>query len=391
MGGPSRFFENRFRKGEGGLVFSPWAFLGFLACSVGVCRGFCSLSCCRFRAGSAGGAAFGPLSGRALGRRRPGVVVAPVAAGAVRVRRRGAVFLARRRRGVRPLLGSPPAGPPRFLRGAPGGLRGARVLVRVGAGLPVLAALPLRSGRPGGRSRRCRRAVRPGRLGGRSFPARGRSPAAFPLEVFRGSFGFPSLPLLSRRCWRRSFRPPRSRSRAGGCPPRGDRRRLAPPGVAARSAGAVRPALAVPPGAGFRPVPLGRAAALFVVSPLLVFAAGLPPGGVPWSPWPARPGVLLVACPSRPVAEHCRRRAAAFGLAVAGPLPVSRSRWLVAVAAPGSPAPDPLSVRLGAGPAVLAAPRSLAGVPLPVPPRGGFSRSPLRSTPAVSLRQGRLF
>ena len=29
----------------------------------------------------------------------------------------------------------------------------------------------------------------------------------------------------------------------------------------------------------------------------------VPPGGAPWSPWPHRPGVLLVACPSRLAAE----------------------------------------------------------------------------------------
>jgi hypothetical protein len=125
---------------------------------------------------------------------------------------------------------------------------------------------------------------------------------------------------------------------------------------------------------------------------LAVFVAGLPPDCVPWSPWPPHPGVLLVACPSRLAAEHCRRRAAAFGLAVAGPLPVSRSRWLVAVAAPGSPAPDPLSVRLGAGP--FARPQlPLPGVPLPVPPRGGGrSRSVAPARPGrVSFAQGRLF
>ena len=69
------------------------------------------------------------------------------------------------------------------------------------------------------------------------------------------------------------------------------------------------------------------------MSPLALpfFAAGLAPGCVPWSPWPHRPGVLLVACPSRLAAEHCRRRAGLFRLAVAGPLPVSSSLWLAAV------------------------------------------------------------
>lgn len=124
---------------------------------------------------------------------------------------------------------------------------------------------------------------------------------------------------------------------------------------------------------------------------LSVFAAGLAPGCAPWSPWPRCPGVLLVACPSRLAAEHCRRRAAWFGLAAAGPLPVSCSRWLVAVAASGSAAPVPFSGRFGAGPSLLAAPLPLPGVPLPVPPRGGSSRSSSRSVPAVSLRQGQLF
>lgn len=113
------------------------------------------------------------------------------------------------------------------------------------------------------------------------------------------------------------------------------------------------------------------------MSPLLVFVAGLAPGCAPWSPWPACPGVLLVACPSRLAAEHCRRRAVAFGLAVAGPVAVASRRWLVAV-------------RLGASP-VARASLPLPGVPLPVSPRGGSSRSPLRSAPTGSLRQGQLF
>ena len=107
-----------------------------------------------------------------------------------------------------------------------------------------------------------------------------------------------------------------------------------------------------------------------VVSPLLVFVAGLAPGCAPWSPWPPRPGMLLVACPSRLAAEHCRRRAAAFGLAAAGPLAVSR-RWLVAVRWVVRP-PSALAIRLGAGPVARSLP--LCGVPLPVPRRGGASR-----------------
>ena len=122
---------------------------------------------------------------------------------------------------------------------------------------------------------------------------------------------------------------------------------------------------------------------------LAVFAAGLAPGCVLWSPWPRRPGVLLMACPSRLAAGYCRRRAGLFGLAAAGPVAVSRRRWLVAVRWVARP-PSALAVRLGAGP-VARSSLPLPGVPLPVPPRGGFSHSPTRSAPAVSLRQGWLF
>jgi len=125
------------------------------------------------------------------------------------------------------------------------------------------------------------------------------------------------------------------------------------------------------------------------VAPLLGFAAGLAPGCAPWSPWPRRPGVLLVACPSRLAAEHCRRRAVWFGLLVAGPVAVSRHRWLLAVRWVARP-PSALAVRLGAG-SPACSPLPLSGVPLPVLPRGGSSHSPLRSAPAVSLRQSQLF
>lgn len=94
------------------------------------------------------------------------------------------------------------------------------------------------------------------------------------------------------------------------------------------------------------------------MSPLLVFVAGLAPGCAPWSPWPACPGVLLVACPSRLAAEHCRRRAGLFGLAVAGPVAVARRRWLVAVRWVARP-PSALAARLGAGP-VARAPRPVS-------------------------------
>jgi hypothetical protein len=63
----------------------------------------------------------------------------------------------------------------------------------------------------------------------------------------------------------------------------------------------------------------------------VAFVAGLPPGCAAWSPWPRRPGVVLVACLSRALARLARRRASAFGLAVAGPLAVASRRWLVAV------------------------------------------------------------
>jgi len=77
------------------------------------------------------------------------------------------------------------------------------------------------------------------------------------------------------------------------------------------------------------------------VSPLVVFVAGLPPGCAAWSPWPRRPGVVLVACPSRALAGLAMRRAGAFGLAVAGPLAVASRRWLVAVRFAPRPWPPP--------------------------------------------------
>jgi hypothetical protein len=196
MGGPSRFPQERLGGGCGGVVFLPAGFGLFVLGFVGVCRGFFLVSRRRFRAGRFRGRALRSLSGRALGRVRPGSVLAPFAFVAVRVRRGGPLFLARRRGRVRPFVGSSPAAAPRLLRRAPGCRRGARVLVRVRAGLSLPAPVPFRSGRPGGRSRRLRRAVRPSRLGGRSFPVRGRSPAAFPLEVCRVS--------SRSRCLRRS-------------------------------------------------------------------------------------------------------------------------------------------------------------------------------------------
>jgi hypothetical protein len=82
--------------------------------------------------------------------------------------------------------------------------------------------------------------------------------------------------------------------------------------------------------------------------PLVVFAAGLPRGCAPFSPWPRRPGAaLLVACPSPLATAAAVRRARLFGLRVAGPV-AAFGGWLVA-AAPAAVAP--LSVRFGAGPA----------------------------------------
>lgn len=91
----------------------------------------------------------------------------------------------------------------------------------------------------------------------------------------------------------------------------------------------------------------------------------------PWWPPaprpPRRPGILLVACPSWLAAEHCRRRAALFGLVAAGPVAVA-CRCRVAVRWIARP-PSALAVRLGARPFGCPAP-ALSGIPLPVPPRG---------------------
>ena len=63
--------------------------------------------------------------------------------------------------------------------------------------------------------------------------------------------------------------------------------------------------------------------------------------------------------------------------------------WLVAVALPLAPRPCPVSRRLGAF--ALGGASALPGLPLPVPPRGGSSRSSSRPGPAFSFRQGHLF
>jgi hypothetical protein len=152
------FSRKAFGRGEGGSFFSP-AFPG-LSGFRGVCRGSVALSLCRFRSGRFRRAAFGPLSGGPVGRFRPGAVVPPLPAVAVRVGRGRPVLGPARRAAVRPLLGSSLAAAPRFLRGAPG----SRWFRGVGSGLPLRSALPLRLARPAGRPRR-RRAARPGRLG----------------------------------------------------------------------------------------------------------------------------------------------------------------------------------------------------------------------------------
>ncbi len=145
------------RRGRGGGCVVPAAggrgcpSVGLLA--VGVCC-VCSVSLCRFRSGGFGGAAFGPLSGRAVGRFRLGSVIPPFAALAVRVCRGRAVFLVRRRVALRAVLGSALAAAPRLLRGACGG----RWVCGFRAGVPVLAALSLRPSSAAGRS--CGLAVR---------------------------------------------------------------------------------------------------------------------------------------------------------------------------------------------------------------------------------------
>ena len=112
--------------------------LGFRAWLVGVCRGF-SVSRGRFCSGGFRGAAFGPLSGRAVGRFRLGSVVPPFASLAVRVRRGRAVFLFRCRCALRAVVGSAASRSPRLLRRA----RGFRWVCGVGSRLPVLAAVPV--------------------------------------------------------------------------------------------------------------------------------------------------------------------------------------------------------------------------------------------------------
>ena len=107
------------------------------------------------------------------------------------------------------------------------------------------------------------------------------------------------------------------------------------------------------------------------------------------SRWLSRGGAccLAVRCSSSALAALVCRRARAFGLP---PVRAGRSGRLVLLPAARPRGPSALAARL-AGPLVLAAPPSLPGVPLPVPPRGGSPRSPSRSSPAFSFRQGRLF
>lgn len=111
------------------------------------------------------------------------------------------------------------------------------------------------------------------------------------------------------------------------------------------------------------------------------------------SRWLSRGGsrALAVRCPSAAVAARVCRRARAFGLP---PVRAGRRGLLVLLPAARPRGPSALAVRLS-GPLALAlaAPPALPGVPLPVPPRGGRSRSPASARPgrAVSFAQGQLF
>lgn len=130
------------------------------------------------------------------------------------------------------------------------------------------------------------------------------------------------------------------------------------------------------------PVPLRTS-----LPPLPVLVARWP--GCRWR-WLSHGGArcLAVRCPSRAVAALVCRRARGFGLP---PLAAGRRGLLVLLPVARPRGPSALSVRL-AGPLVRAAPPSLPGVPLPVPPGGGRSCSPSRRpVPAVSFRQVRLF
>ena len=131
--------------------------------------------------------------------------------------------------------------------------------------------------------------------------------------------------------------------------------------------------------------------------PLVPLSASLPPLPVRVAHWPgcrwrwlSRGGsrCLAVRCPSRAVAALLCRRARAFGLP---PLVAGRRGLLVLLPVARPRGPSALSLRL-AGPLAFTAPPSLSGVPLPVSPRGGRSRSPAPARPRrVSFAQGRLF
>jgi hypothetical protein len=284
-----------------------------------------------------------------------------------------------------------------------------------------LGSLPSLPPAPGGRFRRSRRR----RAGGSWF-------AGFFLEVLRGRFlvrSFRFRRVAFRAVWFGSlggFRPGRFVPPLGACPVRrrgggsfrlvGWRWRVRPfvgAALAARlsrgcgspgSRRGWRAALLGGLGSGFAAALAGSAR--WRVSPpcrglcgavrrwrvvvpglLAVFAAGLP-AACRVRPAPGLAGVLFVACPWRSAALAVARRARWFGLRVLACGPRGPG-WLVAVALPLVARPCPVSRRLGAF-APGGAP-ALPGLPLPVPPRGGFSRSPLRSAPAVSLRQGHLF
>ena len=306
------------------------------------------------------------------------------------------------------------ASPPRPVpwRGAPSG---------PGAGGAGLGSLPSLSPAPGGRFRRSRRrgaggswvrwcflGVSCGRFLVRSFRFRraafravlsgalgGLRPGRFlpplvarlvrlggggSLRVARGRGRVRPVvvsPLAARLPWLR--RSPGSR-RCGRCAVVGGFR----PGRSAAGPGSPGWRVARPGGRVRRPL---RGCRVVVAGLLSVFAAGLP-AACRARPAPGLAGVLFVACPSRVAAGAASRRARWFGLRVLACGPRG-SGWLVAVALPLVARPCPVSRRLGAF-APGGAP-ALPGLPLPVPPRGGFFRSPSRSVPAVSSHQGRLF
>ena len=121
----------------------------------------CSVACFRFRSLAAFRVPVWPVPPSAVGWCCSWSVVPPFPVIAFGLCGCGAVLFLPCCAVVRPLLGSPLAGPARFLCGA----SGSRRLCRVGTGLPVLTALPFQVARPaGGSRRRCARPVGAGRL-----------------------------------------------------------------------------------------------------------------------------------------------------------------------------------------------------------------------------------